>query len=415
MSKFKIAIITGIVNIFEWYDYALFGLSAQIIGDKFFAYDNSSTPLIKAFLVFAVGYIVRPIGGIVFGIIGDKFGRKVVLSSSIMCMSIPTFIIGCLPGYETIGVYATVTIVLIRLLQGLAIGGALTGSISFIIEHTEEKHKGLASSLPMSGICIGIMLCALVSYVVKYYCSELEFNDWGWRIPFLLAIFFMFMGFYVRKYAIETPEFTKNKLENNLEHFPIKEILLKYKKNIVTSIFLNSTGSVLFYFQVMYIENYLVTIRNFPDLIIDRLTYSTYLIMAFAALFGGWLSDRIGRILTFKVIIVLIAVLTLPMINYFINGNLSQVIFAHVVLSTLAAVYIGAEPALQCDLYPSNIRNTALSLAYNISTSIFGGTTPYVITTIIQKWHNLQLAAIYIMISALFCMTALYSYKKAES
>jgi MHS family proline/betaine transporter-like MFS transporter len=415
MSKFKTAIITSAVNIFEWYDYALFGLFAQIIGDKFFAYNNSATSLLNAFLVFAIGYIVRPIGGIVFGIIGDNFGRKVVLSSTIMCMSIPTFIIGSLPGYETIGIYATIIIVLVRLLQGLAIGGALTGSISFIIEHTEEKYKGLASSLPMSGICIGIMLCSFVSYLVRCYLTELEFNNWGWRVPFLLAIFFMFIGFYIRKYAIETPEFTKNKLQNNVERFPIKKIMLNHKKDIITSIFLNASGSILFYFQVMYIVNYLKTMRNFSALTIDRLVDSTYLIMALAALFGGWLSDRVGRVLTFKIILILIIISILPMINYFTGGNLMQVIIAHMILSILAAIYIGAEPALQCDLYPSNIRNTALSLAYNISTSVFGGTTPYVATMIMQKWQNLQFVALYIITSALLGITALYSYKKIES
>jgi MHS family proline/betaine transporter-like MFS transporter len=356
MSKFKTAFITSIVNIFEWYDYALFGIFAQIIGNKFFPGDDPDISLLSAFMVFAIGYLIRPIGGLIFGVIGDRFGRKVVLSTSVLCMSVPTFIVGILPGYESLGVASTIIMVIIRLLQGLAIGGALTGSVSFIIEHTEAKHKGLASSLPMAGICMGILLGSFVAYITKYSLSASQFEDWGWRVPFLLAIFIMFAGFYIRKYANETPEFNNNKLSGKIENSPIRKIYANHKLDILVSIFLNATGSVLFYFQVIYIVNYLKMERAFDQLHVDKLVNLTYFIMAFASLLGGYLSDRIGRARVFAVILLLIALLTFPLINCFMTGDFTSVVCAHITLSILAAFYIGVEPAMQCDLYPSSVR-----------------------------------------------------------
>jgi MHS family proline/betaine transporter-like MFS transporter len=415
MNKLKIAFITAVVNIFEWYDYALFGLFAQTIGSKFFPNEDPAASLLNAFLVFAVGYLIRPIGGVFFGVIGDKFGRKVVLSTSVICMSIPTFIVGILPGYETIGFSSTVIMVLIRLLQGLAIGGALTGSVSFIIEHTEAKHKGLAASLPMSGICLGILLASLVAYVVKSCLTESQFDGWGWRIPFLLAALMMFVGFYIRKYASETPEFSKNKINNLIEAFPVRYIFKNHKTDILISIFLNATGSVLFYFQAIYIANYLKLERGFDSLLVDQLVTFSYILMAIAALIGGCLSDLFGRTKVFGLILALVALLIMPMINCFISGSFFGVICAHMVLSILAAFYIGAEPVLQCDLYPSNIRNTALSLAYNIATTIFGGTTPFVIQTLTKQTASLQSGAFYILICSLMGLTALSFYKQKTS
>jgi MHS family proline/betaine transporter-like MFS transporter len=407
MNKFKVTLITSLVNIFEWYDYALFGLFAQIIGDKFFPSNNPALSLLNAFLVFAVGYIIRPIGGVFFGVIGDKFGRKVVLSSSVICMSIPTFIVGILPSYEAIGISSAIIMVIIRLLQGLAIGGALTGSVSFIIEHAKEQQKGLAASLPMAGICVGILLGSSISYITSCCLNKAEFEQWGWRIPFLLAAFIMPIGFYIRKYASETPEFNSNKQAGLIEKFPIRSIFNNYKSSIIISIFLNATGSVLFYFQAIYISNYYKLERHFDNAAVDMLVNFSYILMALAALFGGYLSDQLGRKRIFAAIMLLIVVLIFPMTNYLMVGNFLQVIMAHIVLSSLAALYIGVEPALQCEIYPSNIRNTALSLAYNVATTIFGGTAPFLMHILSGSLGSLYACSSYILLCSLGGLIAL--------
>ncbi|MBA2629151.1 MAG: MFS transporter, partial [Rickettsiaceae bacterium] len=167
MNKKKLVFTSGVANTFEWYDYALFGHFAPIIGAKFFPESDPNTALLHAFLAFAIGYLMRPLGGIFFGIVGDKFGRKIALSSSIMCMAIPTAAIGFLPTYETWGIVSTGLMIVVRMLQGLSMGGALTGSVSFIIEHTNKEERGFFGSISMASICVGILLGSLVSFIVK--------------------------------------------------------------------------------------------------------------------------------------------------------------------------------------------------------------------------------------------------------
>ena len=192
MSKRKIIFSSGLANIFEWYDYALFGHFALILGAKFFPENDPNTSLLYAFLAFALGYLMRPLGGVFFGILGDRFGRKTALSASIMCMAVPTMTIGLLPTYDSIGITATILMIVARMLQGLSMGGALTGSISFVIEHAPKEHRGLAGSISMSSICIGILLGSIVAHSIKSLLPEESFNDWGWRVPFLIGIFIIF-------------------------------------------------------------------------------------------------------------------------------------------------------------------------------------------------------------------------------
>lgn len=220
----------------------------------------------------------------------------------------------------------------------------------------------------------------------------------------------MFIGLYIRKYATETPEFNNNKLNNLIEQYPIKYVFNNHKLDILISIFLNATGSILFYFQVIYIANYLKMYRGVEESFVDQLINFSYILMAAAAILGGYLSDKFGRTKVFGLILLAIVFLVLPMTGYFINGGLYEIICAHIVLSILAAFYIGVEPALQCKLYPSNIRNTALSLAYNFATTIFGGTTPYVMQKVIKNTAALDNGGMYILCCGIASLIALKLY-----
>ena len=220
MNKSKLILTSGIANSFEWYDYALFGHFAPVIGQKFFPNNDPSTSLLYAFLVFAIGYLMRPIGGIFFGIIGDKFGRRAALSASIICMAFPTAAIGILPTYETAGIVATSMMILVRMLQGLSMGGALTGSISFVIEHSEKNQRGFISSFSMSSICIGILLGSLVFYLTTSIFTPEQFDSWAWRLPFLIGVLIFFAGIYIKKHTAETPLFLDSQVNGKMEKNP---------------------------------------------------------------------------------------------------------------------------------------------------------------------------------------------------
>jgi len=411
MKNRKLILSSAAANAFEWYDYTLFGHFAPIMGSKFFPDDDAGASLLKVFLVFAVGYLMRPIGGIFFGVLGDRFGRRAALSASMVCMALPTMLIGLLPTYETIGITATILMIIVRMMQGLSMGGALTSSISFVIEHTESKHRGFAGSFSMSSICIGILLGSLASYATRSLLTAEQFVDWGWRIPFLFGIIVMFIGIYIRKNMAETPLFEQMKVHKQLSQAPLKEVLTKYWFDILISIFINATGSVIFYLEAIYLTNFLKLNRDFAENTIDGFVNISYVVMAIITVVAGVISDRIGRRKIYIVNLLLITSSIFFIMRVFEYESVEYVIGAQIFLATLAAAYIGPEPALQAEFYPANIRNTALSLSYNIAVSIFGGTTPFVLEYLLQKTGSITSCAYYVLICSTFSMIALYFYK----
>ena len=411
MNKRKLILTSGIANSFEWYDYALFGHFASILGTKFFPDSDPSAALLQAFSVFAVGYLMRPIGGIFFGIIGDKFGRKTSLSLSIMCMAIPTAAIGFLPTYETCGIISTILMIIVRMLQGLSMGGALTGSISFVIEHTEKNRRGLFGSVSMMSICIGILLGSVVSYSVKNIFNAQQFDEWAWRIPFILGIAIYFAGLYIKNNTTETPLFEEAKYRGEIPKSPLKKVFQDHWSDLIISILINATGSIIFYFEAIYLVSYLKITRGFEESYVNILINLCYVLMIFVTLFSGWLSDKIGRQKIFVINLLFIIILMPFLLNIFETASFAWVVIAQIIMAIIAALYIGPEPALQAELYPSSIRNTALSISYNTATSVFGGTAPLIIESLVQKTGTIQTSIYYILISAILGLIALYFYK----
>lgn len=411
MNKKKLILTSGMANTFEWYDYALFGQFAPIIGAKFFPDNDPKVAVLQAFLVFAIGYLVRPVGGIFFGIIGDKFGRKVALSSAVMCMAIPTATIGFLPTYETWGFTSTVLMIVVRMLQGLSMGGALTGSVSFIIEHTTKEKRGFFGSIPMSCICVGILLGSLVSFTIKSVFSEEIFDLWAWRIPFIFGIVVFFAGIYIKNNTNETPVFEASKDQGKLVKNPLRTSFKEHWVGMVISIFINSTGSILFYMEAVYLISYLKITRHFPEIAVNYLVNVCYVIMIFATLFAGWLSDKIGRRKIY-VINIIFTMVTIPfLLNFFEKESFFMVAVAQIIISIISSFYIGPEPALQAELYPSKVRNTALSISYNTATSIFGGTAPYIMESLVQNTGTITTSVYYIIFASCSSLLALYFYK----
>jgi MHS family proline/betaine transporter-like MFS transporter len=411
LNKAKLIFSSGVANTFEWYDYTLFAHFATVIGDKFFPSNDSSATLLYAFTVFAIGYLMRPIGGIFFGILGDRLGRKVALSTSIICMALPTTFMGLLPTYDAIGVTATILMIVVRMMQGLSMGGVLTSSVSFVIEHTNPQHRGVVGSISMTSICLGILLGSLTAYTIKALLSPQQFLDWGWRIPFLCGILVMFVGIYIRKHISETPLFEDIKHDGTILKSPLREVLKKYWFDILISILINSTGSVIFYLEAVYVSTFLKLNRNFSESDVDNLINISYVIMAFTTVFVAWVSDRIGRRKIYIINLLVIAPSIFFIMNVFEFGNMYMVVAAHILLTILAGAYIGPEPALQAEFYPTNVRNTALSLSYNIAVSVFGGTAPLIIEYLFQKTGSIISAAYYVFICSLLSMIALYFYK----
>jgi MHS family proline/betaine transporter-like MFS transporter len=417
MNKKKLILTSSVANTFEWYDYALFGHFAPIIGMKFFPDSDPNAALLQAFLIFAVGYLMRPLGGVFFGIIGDKFGRKVALSSAVMFMAIPTAAIGFLPTYETWGIASTRIMIILRLLQGLSMGGALTGSVAFLIEHSNKSNRGFFGSIPMASICVGILLGSLTFFVVKNSFSAEAFDNWAWRLPFIIGIAIYFAGLYIKNNAAETPLFEEARYRGEVVHSPLKEVFNNHWRDMLISIFINATGSIIFYLEAIYLISYLKITRGFEEIQVNYLVNFCYILMIFVTLLSGWLSDKFGRrrIIAINLVVIMI---TMPfLLKIFETGEFAMVALAQILVAIMAATYIGPEPALQAEFYPTEIRNTALSISYNTATSLFGGTAPYVIEYLIQRSGSsgapgsITDSIYYIFIMACLSLVALYFYR----
>ncbi|PCJ29724.1 MAG: MFS transporter [Rickettsiales bacterium] len=415
MNKRKLILTSGVANSFEWYDYALIGNFAPILGKKFFPDADPSAALLQVFLVFAVGYLMRPIGGVFFGIIGDKFGRKSALSTAIMCMAVPTAAIGFLPTYETLGISATILMVIFRMLQGLSMGGALTGSIAFVIEHSPKEHRGALGSVAMSSICIGILLGSLVAFATQNLFTTEQFEDWAWRVPFIIGIAVYFAGIYIKNNTKETPLFEEAKAHCEIAKTPLRTAFRYHWFDMLMSFFINATGSVIFYIEAIYLASYLKINRGFPESDVGILITCCYIIMIFVTLFAGWLSDKIGRRKIFILNLLFIIAVIPFLMEVMENGTFTAVIGAQVIIAIIAATYIGPEPALQAEFYPTSIRNTALSISYNTGTSVFGGTAPYIMESLVQNTNTITSSVYYIITCAFVSLAALYFYKDKSS
>lgn len=409
----KKVILSGTVaNGLEWYDFALYAHFATLIGRKFFPSFDQDAQTLSAFAVFAVGFLMRPIGAVLFGAIGDKYGRKKSLSLAIIMMSVPTGLVSILPTYNDIGIWAPVLLCIIRLLQGLSLGGALIGSVSYIVEHAPKNRKGLAGSASMFSLCFGFLLGSAVAWLLSSVMSEADFDRIGWRIPFLLGVSVISVSYYLKKHGIESPEFEKAKAENKIVKNPLAHLLKKYKLVMLTSFIINSLGSVGFYMLCVFLPNYLQTQLGLSIRETAQLDLISMIVIMIGVVLAGYLSDIIGRrrwfIITQISTLILIWTVT-TMIDQFKDFHI--IIIGECLFAILVAAYIGPEPALQVEMYPTEVRNTGVSVSYNLGCAIFGGLTPVISKLLFNKFQTIDIMPYYISFVALLSMVGVLFYK----
>ncbi|MEQ9115305.1 MAG: MFS transporter [Rickettsiales bacterium] len=408
----KVIFTGSIANSLEWYDFALYANFASILGKKFFPEFEENLALLATLTVFAAGFIMRPFGAILFGIIGDKYGRKVSLSIAILSMSIPTTLVGLLPTYDQIGIIAPVLLCALRLIQGLSLGGALIGSVSYIVEHSKPKYRGFVGSISMFSLCLGFLLGSLAAWISSKYMTQASFEEYGWRLPFLFGIAALIVSYYLAKHAKESPEFDRAKQEGLLVQKPLNKILKKFKFRVFHSIAINSLGSVGFYIFAVFIGKYLEAEKDMSLSEVSLLgTYSMILVMFFVLL-AGWLSDKLGKKLWFICTALATIVLIYPIIHILQTGTGTQILLAQFLFGLLVASWIGPEPSLQMSMYPTYVRNTGVSLSYNVGCALFGGTAPVICQYFYDKHSNISFIGLYIICIAALSLIATFKYRE---
>jgi MHS family proline/betaine transporter-like MFS transporter len=397
-------------NALEWYDFVLYGYFATTIGSLFFPNFSTFASLMATFGVFAAGFIMRPLGGVIFGHIGDKVGRKNALLWSIYLMAIPTTLIGLLPTYEQIGWLAPLFLTLIRLAQGLSMGGEFTGSMVFVVEHAQRNNRGLYGSWVVFSLLIGILIGSGVATTTCYVLSEDQILAWGWRIPFLLSAVGGLVGSIIRRTVEEPEQFTQAKKRQKEHSTPVVELFRHHFKTICYVVTFELSLSIGFYLIVTFINNFLRVLLNFDMVTSLMMTTISMIAMGVAILFSGFLSDKIGRK---PVLISSSLAFTFFAYPLFIalEGGLESALFAQVCLSFIMGVFFAPIPATLVELFPVNIRFSGLSISHSISMAVFGGSAPLIATALIQWTNNNAAPAIYLSAASLIGAIALLFLK----
>jgi MFS transporter, MHS family, proline/betaine transporter len=364
-------VIAGVAgNVLEWYDFALFGFFAQQIGTHFFPAHSPTASLLAAFGTFAAGFIMRPLGGALFGWVGDKFGRKQALLWSVMAMAFPSFFIGVLPGTETIGIAAPILLLACRLMQGLAVGGEYGASSVFLVEGAEPGRRGWMGSWGPVGAFAGTLLGSAAGAIVNAVLSPEEVLAWGWRIPFILGIGVALGGIAIRRYYIErVPHQAPSRS-------PLNEALQSHWRTVLHLTALVAGLAVGFYTAFVYAATWLSQVAHVPaSTALSINTFAMTLSLA-ASLAAGALSDRIGRRPVLVAWGASLALLSYPLMSLMARGTTGSIIAGEVGLALLVAAGSGALPATMAELAPWRVRCTVVSVAHNLGMALLGGTTP---------------------------------------
>jgi MFS family permease len=392
----KVITASSAGTMIEWYDFYIFGSLATILATQFYPEGNATANFLKTLATFAVGFAVRPFGALVFGRIGDMIGRKFAFLVTLLIMGGSTAAIGLLPGYHRIGIAAPIILVVLRLLQGLALGGEYGGAAVYVAEHSPDAKRGFYTSFIQTTATLGLFVSLIVILVVRRLVGEDAFKVWGWRIPFLLSVLLVAMSYYIRVRLKESPLFSRLKDENRTSVAPIRESFGTAEKlRVFFLVLLGATAgqAVVWYTGQFYALYFLQTVLKVP-------LATAYTIVAIALLAGaplfvffGSLSDRIGR----KKIMMagnLIAALTYYPIYHAMKGfsepvnppALTLLVFIQVIYVTM--VY-GPIAAFLVEAFPARIRYTSLSLPYHFGNGWFGGFLPLIATAVVARTGNI--------------------------
>jgi len=408
-------------TLIEWYDFYIFGSLATIIAAQFFPSGNETVALLSTLATFATGFVVRPFGALFFGRMGDLIGRKYTFMVTLLLMGGATTAIGFLPSYASVGILAPILLLLLRLLQGLALGGEYGGAATYVAEHSPNNQRGFYTSFIQTTATLGLFVSLGVILTTRLSLGEESFKLWGWRVPFVLSVALVLFSYVIRKKMHESPVFEAAKKAGTTSKSPLRDSFMnpQNRKMVLLALFGVTAGQgVVWYTGQFYALYYLQTILK-VDFVVANSIVAVALLLGtpFFVLFG-WLSDRIGRkkIMMTGMIVAALAYIPIYKAMVFFSGwdaanptaaaqnpnvvMLTLLIFIQVIFVTM--VY-GPIAAFLVELFPTKIRYTSMSLPYHIGNGVFGGLVPFIGTAMVAATHDIYSGLYYPMGVAILC------------
>ena len=400
-------ILAGAIgNVLEWYDFAIYGYFASEIGRTFFASADPVSQMLSAFGIFAIGVLVRPLGGALLGYVGDKVGRRASLICSVAMMAIPTFLIGLLPGYQVLGVAAPIALAVLRMIQGLSAGGEYTTSVVFMVEHAPPGQRGLIGAIACCSSTVGILAGSATGVALAMAMSPETLSAWGWRIPFLVGLLVGGAGVLLRRGLHE-------EVAAKASHSPLVEALRDHWRLVAHIAGLAMFHAVSYYIVFIYVVNWLKLNHGVsPTRALQINTISMCVVVVLIPVMG-WLADRVGRRPVMLTAAVAGLVAAWPLFWLMSGGSAGLILLGQLGFVMIIAAFSGTQPSLLVEGAPIEVRCTVLSLGFNITLGIVGGLSPLVAGWLVDQTGNVYCPAFMIMAAAPISIFALLKFKES--
>ncbi|HZL74484.1 MAG TPA: MFS transporter [Propionibacteriaceae bacterium] len=392
----KVIVASLIGTSLEWYDFFIYGTAAALVFNQlFFPTFEPLVGTLLAFTTYAVGFIARPLGGLVFGHYGDRIGRKNVLVVTLLLMGIATFAIGLLPTYATIGVWAPILLVALRFLQGLGLGGEWGGAVLMTLESGDPNRRGLNASWPQVGVPLGLLLANGVLSLMGALTSEPAFLSWGWRVPFLLSGLLVLVGLWIRMTIAESPLFREVEESQTKVGAPIMEVLRSYPKQVLLAVGARVGVDVAFYTFVLFVTTYVATYLKLPrNYALNAVLIAAAVQVALIPFFGS-LSDRLGRRPVYLAGAIGAAVWVFVFFALQDTGQFALIVLAVVVALVFHAAMYGPQAAFISEMFPTRVRYTGASMGYQLAGIIGGALAPIISVALLDRFDTSIAVSVY--------------------